>query len=115
MTNRPDVESEKGPLIDRRRALFGLAGAAATCACCGAFAQSRPAKAPYRIDTHQHILPPPWLAEERERVLYASQGAPTELIDGWTPQKLDEQLKGAFGASFTPLERSTDVFSWDPV
>jgi len=35
--------------------------------------------------------------------------------DGWTPEKLDQQLKGAFGASFTPLERSTDVFSWDPV
>src|SRR5215813_8765601 len=35
--------------------------------------------------------------------------------DGWTPQKLDEQLKGAFGPSFTPLERSSDVFSWDPV
>ena len=25
--------------------------------------------------------------------------------DGWTPQKLDEQLKGAFGPSFTPLRR----------
>jgi NAD(P)-dependent dehydrogenase (short-subunit alcohol dehydrogenase family) len=35
--------------------------------------------------------------------------------DGWTPEKLDEQLKGAFAASFTPLDRSTDVFSWDPV
>jgi NAD(P)-dependent dehydrogenase (short-subunit alcohol dehydrogenase family) len=35
--------------------------------------------------------------------------------DGWTPQKLDEQLKGAFGPSLTPLERSGDVFSWDPV
>ena len=35
--------------------------------------------------------------------------------DGWTPQKLAEQLKGAFAASFTPLERSTNVFSWDPV
>ena len=35
--------------------------------------------------------------------------------DGWTPQKLDEQLKGAFGPSLTPLERSSDVFSWDPV
>ena len=33
----------------------------------------------------------------------------------WTPQALDEQLKGAFGASLTPLERSGDVFSWDPV
>jgi NAD(P)-dependent dehydrogenase (short-subunit alcohol dehydrogenase family) len=35
--------------------------------------------------------------------------------DGWTPQKLDEQLKGAFAPSFTALERSSDVFSWDPV
>jgi len=35
--------------------------------------------------------------------------------DGWTPQRLAEQLKGAFAASFTPLERSQDVFSWDPV
>ena len=35
--------------------------------------------------------------------------------DGWTPEKLDEQLKGAFGPSLTPLERSGDVFSWDPI
>ena len=35
--------------------------------------------------------------------------------DGWTPEGLDEQLKGAFGPSLTPLERSGDVFSWDPV
>jgi NAD(P)-dependent dehydrogenase (short-subunit alcohol dehydrogenase family) len=35
--------------------------------------------------------------------------------DGWTPQTLAEQLKGAFATSFTPLERSQDVFSWEPV
>jgi NAD(P)-dependent dehydrogenase (short-subunit alcohol dehydrogenase family) len=35
--------------------------------------------------------------------------------DGWTPHQLAEQLKGAFATSFTPLERSQDVFSWDPV
>jgi NAD(P)-dependent dehydrogenase (short-subunit alcohol dehydrogenase family) len=35
--------------------------------------------------------------------------------DGWTPEKLDAQLKGAFAASFTPLDRSSDFFSWDPV
>ena len=35
--------------------------------------------------------------------------------DGWTPEKLAAQLKGAFAASFTPLDRSGDVFSWDPV
>jgi NAD(P)-dependent dehydrogenase (short-subunit alcohol dehydrogenase family) len=35
--------------------------------------------------------------------------------DGWTPERIAAQLKGAFASSFTPLERSTDVFSWDPV
>jgi NAD(P)-dependent dehydrogenase (short-subunit alcohol dehydrogenase family) len=35
--------------------------------------------------------------------------------DGWTPEKLAQQLKGAFAPSLTPLERSGDVFSWDPV
>jgi NAD(P)-dependent dehydrogenase (short-subunit alcohol dehydrogenase family) len=35
--------------------------------------------------------------------------------DGWTPEKLAAQLKGAFAPSFTPLDRSGDVFSWDPV
>jgi hypothetical protein len=34
---------------------------------------------------------------------------------GWTPQTLAAQLKGAFATSFTPLERSPDVFSWDPI
>ncbi len=35
--------------------------------------------------------------------------------DGWTPEHIAQQLKGALGPSFTPLERSSDVFSWDPV
>jgi short-subunit dehydrogenase len=35
--------------------------------------------------------------------------------EGWTPEALDRQLKGAFAPSFTPLDRSGDVFSWDPV
>jgi NAD(P)-dependent dehydrogenase (short-subunit alcohol dehydrogenase family) len=35
--------------------------------------------------------------------------------DGWTPAAVAEQLKGAFGPSLTPLERSGDVFSWDPI
>src|SRR5229473_350237 len=47
-----------------------------------------------------------------------SQPRPVRTIhrsDGWTPDKIDQQLKGALGPSFTPLERSTDVFSWDPI
>jgi len=35
--------------------------------------------------------------------------------EGWTPEKIAAQLKGAFGPSLTPLERSIDVFSWDPI
>jgi NAD(P)-dependent dehydrogenase (short-subunit alcohol dehydrogenase family) len=35
--------------------------------------------------------------------------------DGWTPEKLDGQLKSAFGPSLTPLDRSGDVFGWDPI
>src|SRR5688572_20734649 len=51
-------------------------------------------------------------------VFLFSQPRPVRTLHrsgGWTPQKLDAQLKGAFGPSLTPLERSSDVFSWDPV
>jgi len=47
-----------------------------------------------------------------------SQPRPVRTIhrsDGWTPERIDGQLKGALASAFTPLERSTDVFSWDPV
>ena len=40
---------------------------------------------------------------------------PSTTPDGWTPALLDAQLKGAFAASFTPLDRSEDVFNWDPI
>jgi len=51
-------------------------------------------------------------------VFLFNQPRPVRTIhrsDGWTPEKIEQQLKGAFGPSFTALERSTDVFSWDPV
>jgi NAD(P)-dependent dehydrogenase (short-subunit alcohol dehydrogenase family) len=51
-------------------------------------------------------------------VFLFSQPRPVRTIhrsDGWTPEKLDQQLKGAFGPSLTPLERSGEEFSWDPV
>ncbi|QRG06842.1 SDR family oxidoreductase [Xanthobacter dioxanivorans] len=34
---------------------------------------------------------------------------------GWTPELVDTVAKGAFAASLTPLERSSDVFTWDPI
>ncbi|HZP70301.1 MAG TPA: SDR family oxidoreductase [Pseudolabrys sp.] len=35
--------------------------------------------------------------------------------DGWTPDRIARELKTAFASSLTPLERSEDVFNWDPV
>ena len=57
-------------------------------------------------------------AVRNNEIFLFNQPRPIRVIhrsDGWTPEKLAEQLKGAFGPSFTPLERSGDVFSWDPI
>jgi NAD(P)-dependent dehydrogenase (short-subunit alcohol dehydrogenase family) len=35
--------------------------------------------------------------------------------DGWTPEKLAEHWLPAVKNSFTPLERTRDVYSWDPI
>ncbi len=47
-----------------------------------------------------------------------NQPRPIQTIhraDGWTPETLATELKKAFVSSFTPLERSEDVFNWDPI
>jgi len=57
-------------------------------------------------------------AVRNNEVFLMSQPRPIRGLhrgDGWTPEALAEQLPGAFGPSLTPLERSADVFSWDPV
>ncbi len=57
-------------------------------------------------------------AVRNNEIFLFNQPRPIRVIhrsDGWTPEKLAEQLKGAFGPSFTPLERSGEVFSWDPI
>jgi hypothetical protein len=35
--------------------------------------------------------------------------------EGWTPQTVAEQAIPALKSSFYPLERSADVFCWDPI
>lgn len=35
--------------------------------------------------------------------------------DGWTPESIVERVLPAFQASLYPLERSSDVFTWDPI
>jgi NAD(P)-dependent dehydrogenase (short-subunit alcohol dehydrogenase family) len=34
--------------------------------------------------------------------------------DGWTPEAIDKEIKGALGSKLTPLERTSDVITWDP-
>lgn len=57
-------------------------------------------------------------AVRNNEIFLMSQPRPVRALhrgEGWTPEALAEQLPGAFGPSLTPLERSADVFSWDPV
>jgi hypothetical protein len=35
--------------------------------------------------------------------------------EGWTPQTVASHAIPAMKASFFPLDRSADVFSWDPI
>ena len=47
-----------------------------------------------------------------------SQNRPIRSVHsdtGWTPEKIAEVALPAFRANFVPMERSGDVFSWDPV
>ncbi len=47
-----------------------------------------------------------------------SQPRPVRSVhnaEGWTPEKIASQAIPAMRAQFTPLERSQDVFSWDPL
>ena len=58
------------------------------------------------------------LSVRNNEIYLFNQNRPIRTLhrsEGWTPERIASQLKGAFAASFTPLERSGDVFSWDPV
>ena len=47
-----------------------------------------------------------------------NQPRPVKTIhraEGWTPETLATEIKNAFSPLFTPLERSEDVFNWDPI
>jgi predicted TIM-barrel fold metal-dependent hydrolase len=100
--------------LDRRRFLTGVGALAAmSCACGRSHAQGasnsgRPGllvnQKPYRIDTHHHILPPAFLAEERARVMEASQGINPDVIDGWTPRRtLDDMDRAGVATSVVSI------------
>ena len=54
----------------------------------------------------------------RNEVFLMSQPRPIRSVhrsEGWTPQAMAEHMLPALKSSFYPLERSGDVFSWDPI
>lgn len=57
-------------------------------------------------------------ASRGNEVFLMGQSRPLRSIhreDGWTPRTLGERLVPAFKNDFYPLERSGEVFSWDPI
>jgi len=52
-----------------------------------------------------------------EMILFSSP-RPIRIVhraEGWTPETIAEHAMPALKAGFMPLDRSGDVFSWDPV
>ena len=57
-------------------------------------------------------------ATRKNEIFLMGQSRPLRGIhrgEGWTPQTVAEHAIPALQASFYPLERNQDVFSWDPV
>ncbi|WP_102225166.1 SDR family NAD(P)-dependent oxidoreductase [Acidimangrovimonas sediminis] len=57
-------------------------------------------------------------AARMNEVFLFSQTRPIRSVqaaEGWTPELIAERAMPAFRGSFVPMERSGDVFSWDPV
>jgi len=58
------------------------------------------------------------LATRHNEIFVMGQSRPLRGIhraEGWTPQLIAEHALPALRSAFLPLERSGDVFSWDPV
>src|SRR6476646_8204585 len=58
------------------------------------------------------------LAVRNNEVFLFNQPRPVKTISragGWTPEQIAAELNPAFASLFTPLERSEDVFNWDPI
>ena len=51
-------------------------------------------------------------------IFLMSQSRPVRSVhraEGWTPETIAEHALPALRASLVPLEKSADVFAWDPV
>jgi NAD(P)-dependent dehydrogenase (short-subunit alcohol dehydrogenase family) len=57
-------------------------------------------------------------AVRKNEVFLMSQPRPIRSVhrsEGWTPQSMAEHMLPALRSDFYPLDRSGDIFSWDPV
>jgi hypothetical protein len=57
-------------------------------------------------------------ATRYNEIVLMSQSRPLRSVhrgEGWTPELIAEHGAPALKASMVPLDRSQDVFSWDPV
>ena len=57
-------------------------------------------------------------AVRNNEIFLMSQPRPLRSVhrsEGWTPEFIAEHGMPALKASFVPMDRSADVFSWDPV
>ena len=57
-------------------------------------------------------------AARKDEIYLFNQPRPVRSVhraEGWTPQTLAEHMLPAVKGHLTPMERSGDVFSWDPV
>ncbi len=57
-------------------------------------------------------------AVRRNEIFLMSQPRPVRSVhrgEGWTPQTIAEHAMPALEKSFFPLDRSGDIFTWDPV
>lgn len=68
-------------------------------------------------DATQHVNAQVFAVRNNE-IFLMSQPRPLRSVhsgEGWTPQSVAEHAMPALRGSFVGLERSSDVFSWDPI
>jgi len=54
----------------------------------------------------------------KNEIFLFSQNRPIRSVhrgEGWTPESIADQMRPAMEANFYPLDRSADIFSWDPI
>jgi len=57
-------------------------------------------------------------AVRKDEIFLMSQSRPVRVAHkdgGWTPQALAETMLPAFKSALYPLDRSQDVFNWEPL